>query len=190
MRTFLALDLSVKSTGFAIWSEGQAKPACGTWALAPSIDWAARAFVRLHKNLLDLHRVSPIDDLVFEEPLPPAALKGFTNAVTLAAAAGLAAHAQSFAEAMGIRHRPVNLVTWRRHFIGKMPRGTKTPDLKALAMRRCRELGFDPQKHDAAEACGLLDYQLSVSGIIPPWRQSILQRELMPSTDGANAGEP
>lgn len=186
MPTFLALDLSVKSTGFALWSNGQAKPACGTWALAPSIDWAARAYVRLHRNLMDLHQLTALDDIVFEEPLPVLALKGFTNASTLAAAAGLAAHVASFAEAVGARHRPVNLSSWRRHFIGKMPRGTKTPDLKAMAMRRCRELGFDAIKHDAAEACGLLDYQLSVNGIIPPWRaDNILQREMMPDTDGA-----
>jgi hypothetical protein len=51
-----------------------------------------------------------------------------------------------------------------------MPRGTKSADYKHLAMSRCRELGFDVIKHDAAEACGLLDYELSVEGIIPPWR--------------------
>lgn len=186
MRTFLALDLSVKSAGFAIWSEGQAKPACGTWELAPSVDWAARAYVRLHRNLLDLHRLSPIDHLAFEEPIPPAKLKGFTNIDTLASAAGLAAHAMSFSEALGITWRSVNLASWRRHFLGKLPRGTKTPDLKAMAMRRCRELGFDVQKHDAAEACGLLDYHLSIEGIVPPWRATfVLEREYAPATDGA-----
>jgi hypothetical protein len=181
MTTALALDLSVKSTGFALWSPGQAKPACGTWELAPSIDWAARAFVRLHKNMMDVQRVSPIDVIVFEEAIPPHRLHGMTNADTIAAAAGLASHAMSFAEALGIRWRPIGIAAWRRHFIGKMPRGTKTPDLKAMAMRRCRELGFDAIKHDAAEACGLLDYQLSMDGITPPWRvENALQQELIP----------
>jgi hypothetical protein len=183
-RTFLALDLSVKSTGFALWTEGQALPAAGTWALAPGIEWAPRAFVRLHRNLMDLHSVSPIDEVNFEEAILAVQLRGFTNAQSLAAAAGLAAHVQSFAEAFGIRHRAVNLTTWRRHFIGKMPRGTKTPDLKQMAMRRCKELGFDVQKHDAAEACGLLDYQVHMAGIRPPWRDAILEREYMPATDG------
>lgn len=188
MQTFVALDLSIRSTGFAIWSEGQEKPAAGTWSLAPSIEWAGRAFVRLHKNLLDLHRVSPIDDLVFEEAIPPFMLQGHTNAATVAAAAGLAAHAMSFAEAIGAKWRPVGIAAWRRHFIGKMPRGTKTPDLKHMAMKRCRELGFDPDKHDAAEALGLLDYQLHGAGITPPWRsQNILQHELLPATDGARS---
>jgi hypothetical protein len=181
---FLALDLSVKSTGFALWSEGQALPVAGTWELAPGIAWAGRAFVRLHRNLADLHRVAAIDEIFYEEALTAVHLRGFSNAETLAAAAGLAAHVQSFGEAMGVRHIAVHQATWRRHFLGKMPRGTKTPNLKALAMTRCRDLGFDVQKHDAAEACGLLDYQLHIAGIRPPWRKNCLERELVPAIDG------
>ena len=87
----------------------------------------------------------------------------------------------SFGEACGIRWRPVNIAAWRRHFIGSMPRATKSIDLKHLAMQRCRELGFNPAKHDAAEAIGQLDYQLSIEGIVPPWRQAnVLQEQLMP----------
>lgn len=187
MTTWLALDLSIKSTGWALWSSGDEQPAFGTWALADSVDWASRAFVRLHRNLLDLHRVMPIDDVVFEEAVPGHMLHGHTNAKTLAAAAGLAAHVMSFSEAVGANWRPVSISAWRKHFLGSMPRGTKTPDLKALAMTRCRELGFDPARHDAAEAIGLLDYQLSVNGVIPPWRADVLQRELRPATDGRAA---
>ena len=66
-------------------------------------------------------------------------------------------------------------------------RGTKSVDLKAMAMSRCRDLGFDVNRHDAAEACGLLDYQLSVAGIIAPWREGVLERELRRETDGRAA---
>lgn len=188
MRTWLALDLSIRSTGWALFSEGQDRPAFGTWSLADHIDWRARAYCRLHRNLMDLHRVSPIDHLVYEEPLSAGAVHGHTNVTTLEAMAGLAAHASSFGEAVGATHRAVNMATWRRHFLGKMPRGTKTPDLKAMAMARCRELGFDPAKHDAAEAIGLLDYELSIRGITPPWRvANLLTRQLRPATDGRRA---
>lgn len=188
MATWLALDLSIKSTGWAMWSSGESRPAFGTWALAPDQSWRGRAYVRLHRNLMDLHRVAALDDIVFEEPLSAGAVHGQTSITTLAAMAGLAAHVESFAEAIGARHRAVNLSTWRKHFIGKMPRGTKSVDLKALSMTRCRELGFDPAKHDEAEAIGLLDYQLSVNGIVPPWRADhLLQRELTPATDGRKA---
>lgn len=186
--SFVALDLSIRSTGWAMWSRGQERPACGTWELAPHIDYAARACVRLHKNLLSLHRLEEIEGLVFEEPIPGHMLHGQTSAATVSAAAGLAWHAASFCEALGITWRPVSIAAWRKHWIGSMPRGTKSPDLKAMAMKRCRELGFDAIKHDAAEACGLLDYQLSVAGILPPWRaDNVLQRQLRPATDGARS---
>lgn len=156
------------------------KPVCGTWALG-SLEYRGRAFVRLHRHLMELHQVSPIDEILYEEPLSPGSLHGHTNVATLYLAAGLAAHVESFAEAMGIKHRPTHQATWRRHFLGSMPRGTKSADLKHMAMRRCRELGFEVIKHDAAEAAGLLDYQLSVAGILPPWRNSsILQEQMRP----------
>lgn len=185
---FLALDLSVKSTGWALYSSEEAALTFGSWALAADLSWRGRAYVRLHRELLALHRETPIDDIVFEEPLSAGAVHGHTSLTTLAAMAGLAAHVESFAEAIGARHRAVNLSTWRRHFIGKMSRGTKSLDWKALAMTRCRELGFDPAKHDEAEAIGLLDYQLSVAGILAPWRADhILEREMTPATDGKAA---
>jgi hypothetical protein len=182
--TVLALDLSVSSTGFAWWKEGQARPVCGTWELAGGIKYAAKAYVRLHRHLRDVNDLLPIDEIVFEDPLPPHSVHGHTSIDVIKASAGLAAHVLSFAEAMGIRCQAVHQATWRRHFVGVIPRGTKTPDLKHMAMTRCRELGFDVQKHDAAEACGLLDYQISVAGIIAPWRQGVLERRLLPTTDG------
>lgn len=184
MATWLSLDLSIKSTGWAMWSTGAERAASGTWPLAADVSWRGRAYCRLHRNLMDLHRVTAIDHIVFEEPLPHAAVKGNTTIDTLAAMAGLAAHAESFAEAVGASHRSVNMATWRRHFLGSMPRGTKTLDLKAMAMTRCRELGFDPAKHDEAEAIGLLDYAVSLAGVIAPWRAvNILQRQLVPATE-------
>jgi hypothetical protein len=163
MITVLALDLSMKSTGFAFFDEERAKPECGTWELAGGIKHAPRGYVRLHRNLRDLNDRFRFDLIVYEDPLPPHSVHGHTSIDVLKASAGLAAHVESFAEAMGIAFRPVHQATWRRHFLGPMPRGTKTGDLKHLAMARCRELGLEPTKHDAAEACGLLDYQLSLA---------------------------
>jgi hypothetical protein len=177
--SIVALDLSIRSTGWAMWKAGEPLPSYGTWELAGDIDHAARAFVRLHRNLQELHRQDAITTLAFEEAIPPHMLHGNTNAKTVTAAAGLAAHAMSFGEALGIRYRAVSIGAWRRHFIGSLPRGTKTEAFKHLAMMKCRELGFNPAKHDAAEACGLLDYQMSVDGILPPWRHA-LQTQLIP----------
>jgi hypothetical protein len=170
-----------------MWSRGQSLPAHGSWALG-SAEHVGRAFVRLHKNLIDLHTLDQIELLVFEEAIPAHQLHGNSNAQTIFGAAGLAAHAMSFAEAIGCRYRSVNIAAWRRHFIGSMPRGTKSPDLKHMAMQRCRELGFDPNKHDAAEALGLLDYALSIDGIIAPWRNGVLERQMLPATERRAVG--
>jgi hypothetical protein len=164
-----------------MWSEGSPAPVYGIWKLAPHIDFAARAFVRLHRALLELNAAEPIECLAFEEAIPPHQLHGHTNVQTVMGAAGLAAHCMSFAEAVGCRWTTISIAAWRRHWIGSMPRGTKSADLKHLAMQRARELGFNPEKHDAAEAIGQLDYQLSVEGIVPPWRiANVLQEQLRP----------
>lgn len=187
MRSFLALDLSVKSAGFAFWNEEMARPAHGTWELAAGVTHAPKAFVRLHRNLRDVNDATPIDEIVYEDTVPPYMLRGHSDAATVKALAGLATHVESFSAAMGIPCRPVNQSTWRKHFLGSIPRGTSRSDWKHLAMSRCRELGFEPTKDDAAEALGLLDYAVSLEGIIAPWRQDILQRQMTPATDGKAA---
>lgn len=179
MISVLALDLSISSTGFALFAGGGAKPVCGTWELAGGIKYAPKAYVRLHRNLRDLNDATPVHLVVYEDTVPPFMLKGRSDAATIKALASLAGHVESFCAAMGIRCEAVNQSTWRRSFLGAMPRGTKTADWKHLAMTRCRELGFEVLKHDAAEACGLLDYALSIEGIVPPWRaEHILTRQL------------
>lgn len=188
MIAVLALDLSIKSTGFALLSGGEAKPVSGAWELAGRVAHAARAFVRLHRSLRDLNNITPIDVIAYEDTVPPYMLRGHSDAATVKALAGLAGHVESFCAAMGIRCHAVNQSTWRRHFVGSMPRGTVSADWKHLAMNRCREFGLHPAKHDEAEAIGLLDYQLSVEGVTPPWRQDhLLQRQLRPAMDGKAA---
>jgi hypothetical protein len=186
--SWLALDLSLSSTGYALWRSGDERATLGHWMLAEHSKWQASGFVRLHRFMLDLHREGAIDNVVSEEPLSQAALKGNTTISTIRLQVGLAAHVMSFAKAVKATHVETNISSWRRHFIGKIPRGTKTPDLKALAFTRARELGFDPACHDESDALGILDHNLSSNGVIPPWRAgSILQRELTPAKDGRAA---
>lgn len=170
----LALDLSLKATGWALWDPSLAKPAFGTWELAGSLDYAPRAFCRLQRNIADLHRAGRLDKIVYEEPLPPGLLQR-NNAIAIPEALiGLAAHVLSFCEAMNVAHHKVHQATWRRHFIGKMPRGTKSPDLKAMCVKRCRDIGWVPRNADEADALGLLDYAADLSGLTPPWRERAL----------------
>lgn len=187
MISVLALDLSVKSTGFALCTSEMAKPVSGTWELASGVAHAPRAFVRLHRHLRDINDATPLHAIFYEDTVPPHMLRGHSDAATIKALAGLAGHVESFCAAMGIRCQSVGLSTWRKHYVGSIPRGTKSADWKHLAMTRCRELGFAPLKHDEAEALGLLDYALSVEGIVAPWRQDILERQFQPTTDGKAA---
>ncbi len=185
---YVALDLSLSSTGWASWAHGDAAPSFGRWALADSMKWRGRAYCRLHKALLEIQAATPIDHLIFEEPLTPASVSGHTNIDTLQTLAGLAAHAESFAAAVKATARPVNVATWRRHFVGSVPRGTKSPDLKAMTMKRCRELGFAPVSNDEGDAIGLLDFALHQDGILPPWRDAhLLTRQMTPAGDGRRA---
>lgn len=75
---------------------------------------------------------------------------------------------------------------WRKHFLGRGAGFKKTADKKAylpgedpkeLAILRCRQYGWFTDIADAAEACGILDYSLSMIGddIHPrPWRDEAL----------------
>lgn len=175
-----ALDLSKSSTGFACWGPGDTVVASGTWQLGSEWTSRGRVYAKLHENLMALHRLGRIEALFFEEAINafPGAVQ--TNAESVRLSHGLIAHAESFGEAVGCRIiRGVGQATWRREFIGKMPRGTKKVDLKAFAVERAKQLGFRPDRHDEAEAIGILDYACVSLDLVPYWRaQEVLRPAL------------
>lgn len=175
--SILALDLSKRSTGFAIWEEGSQSAHYGTWVLGSEMTPDGATYCKLHQQMSDIYRLCKFEHLFFEEPLNPAILQGHTNINSLRVLAGLAAHAQSFGEAMGMRTiNSVHLNSWRATFIGKQKRGTKRATLKDLSIERCHQLGWNPKNDDEADALGLLDYACTFRGIIPPWRKSEVLR--------------
>lgn len=177
----IALDLSLRSAGWAHWVPGEQVASFGHWELADSTKTVAKGYVRLHKHLYRLwQEFGPFDVLVFEQAIPAHAMKGKTNAATVKALSGIEAHAMSFAEAVGVRWHSVPVGSWRRHFLGSLP-ATSRVDKKTLAQIMAKELGMRTAVHDEAEAIGLLDYQLHVEGITPPWRvKNPLTRQLRP----------
>jgi len=181
----IALDLSKRSTGYAVLCDGWNTARHGCWQLGSEYTSDGRTFAKLHQNLADLRKLARFDTLYFEEPIHPAALTGHTNIDTLRVLAGLAAHAESFAAAVGLRIcMRVNISSWRKHFVGKMPRGTKTKDWKHYAIERCRQYGFQPRKDDEADALGILDYACELQGFRPPWRADEVLRPVL-MLDGA-----
>ena len=167
----LALDLSETSTGFACWGEGDAVAASGHWVLGSEYSSFGQVFALLHERMTELHAVGAIDAVFYERPRHLDGWNKDSNETAHMLAVGLAAHAESWGVAMGCRIiRAVNISVWRRHFLGTMPRATKSAQLKDLAMERCRQLGFRPLKHDQAEAIGILDHACTALDIMPPWR--------------------
>ena len=167
----LALDLSKTATGWACWAPGDERVASGVWQLGSEYTSRGRVYAKLHENMIGLHRLGKIEALFFEDAINimPGAVQ--TNVESVRLAAGLCAHAESFGEAVNCRHIcGVNQVTWRREFLGRIARGTKKVDLKDMAMQRARELGFKPQRHDEAEAIGILDYACTELDLAPFWR--------------------
>lgn len=185
---YCALDLSKKSTGWAIWREGWTKPRSGSWKLGSEYTTNGQVFAKLHRCMNDLFKVEPFEFLYFEEPINPAQLQGHTTIQTINLAVGLAAHAESFGAARRCRIvKAVNIESWRKDFIGadlaneekaKARRARKAGDkrasardhLKALTIARCRSFDLTPATDDEADAIGILDYALALGGLQPPWR--------------------
>lgn len=169
----IALDLSKRSTGWAVWQPGWGKPRYGSVQLGSEFTSDGQTYVKLHSFLTDIRTtICKFDQIYFEEPINPQALSGHTNIDTLRVLAGLAAHTQSFGYAMGCQTQSVNITSWRKFFVGKMPRGTKSKDWKEFAEERCRQYGWTVRRNDESDALGLLDYATDLAGIIPPWREN------------------
>jgi hypothetical protein len=167
----LALDLSKRSCGWALFTEGDAMPLYGHWVLGSEYSTRGQPFVNLHVKMNELHGLYAFETVTYEKPLNLGMGSAATNEETLFTLLGLAAHVESFCAAKRIRRvNEIHQATWRKHFLGRMPRGKKSADLKAMAMERCRQLGFAPATHDAAEAIGILEYQLNNLGITTPWQ--------------------
>lgn len=184
---YLALDLSKASTGWALWRPGLAKPIYGSKCLGSKYTSNGRVFAKLHELMFDLRGIEKYEFVFAEEPINPGQLSGSTTIKTIRLAAGLSAHAESFAEATGCRQfLEVNISTWRVDFVGRAivldakrdarerkkatGRGSARDKLKALTVARCRDLGFNPHTDDEADAIGILDHGLAMQGITPPWR--------------------
>lgn len=136
-------------------------------------------------------RIARFEALYFEEPINPTKLKGHTNIDTLRVLSGLAAHAESFGHALGLRIvQGINIDSWRSAFIGRINSSaakakakaagkSATDSLKSLTIERCRQLGFNPRNTDEADAIGILDYCVALRGDVPPWRAEEVLRPMM-----------
>lgn len=167
---YLAIDPSKRSCGWAYFADGAERAQHGTWTLGGEFTSRGQLYYKFYATLLEHRKLFPFDRINAEEPVN--LLPGFkgTSADNIWISVGMAATLEMFCHTFRIRLEWVPPQSWRRHFIGKMPRGSKSKDLKDYAIERARQLGFSPRRHDEAEALGILDHMLERAKVMPPWR--------------------
>lgn len=182
----LALDLAT-NTGWALHKPGMERPHFGTWRLPGT---ARDVGVRLEALRLKLNELRQIygdfSHVVFEAQHVPARrfnratgkMMGGMDMDTLSCLIGLGAMVEWYSRRIWALCYKVPIGSWRKHFLGRggsfTDRGQKI-SAKELAVRKCRDHGWFTDSHDAAEACGILDYFLTmIEGYDRPWRDLAL----------------
>jgi hypothetical protein len=175
----LALDLAT-TTGWALHKQGMERPFFGAFRLPGGKNDVGAAAEGLRVFLADKHSLYGLTDVAFEDQFIP----GDINSATARRLMGLAAMVEWFCFVMKIRCYSVHLSQWRKHFIGrggafkvkdKAGNVIKTIDPKELAIQKCAEFGWHTDVADAAEACGVLDYFITmIPGYDIPWRDKLL----------------
>ena len=94
--------------------------------------------------------------IVFELPAVPAFLGGKTNIDTTKLLFGLCEHLEEWAY-QKFELREASVAQVRAHFIGRNMAGKIA---KPLVVARCREMGWDVESEDQADACALWHYQV------------------------------
>jgi hypothetical protein len=167
----LGLDLSKRSAGWAFFAEGSERIEHGVWTdLGSEFTSRGLLYYKTYARLHEHRQLFGFDTIYAEEPVNLVPGSVATTIENIWISVGMAATVELFAQSFGIRLTWVHQARWRRHFLGRMPRRTKSPDLKQYAIERCRQLGFTPKRHDDAEAIGVVDYACELERIAAPWR--------------------
>lgn len=176
----LALDLATV-TGWALHSTGMERPFFGSIALPGD---TGEACLALWNFLLDQDRMHQITHLCMEaQHVAMTQKRGEDrrqiNPATLYKLSCLSGTVEMFAaakrQAAGYSQHPMcfkaHIGSWRKHFLGRgnLPKALA----KQEAIRVCEAFGWDTFDHNAAEACGILDFFLSLMpGPERPWRDA------------------
>lgn len=181
----LALDLAT-TTGWALHRPGMERPFFGAFRLPGDANAVGQPLDALERWLRDMalntRSEGGISHFFFEDQHVGA------NARTAYRLIGLGALVEKFAYQTKANVYCVGIGEWRKHFLGRgggFKRDKTKPDKpylpgenpKELAVNRCQQYGWHTDVHDAAEACGILDFALT---LIPdyhrPWRDKLLMQ--------------
>lgn len=160
----MALDISVRRTGWAIGSPDWPRPYWSTYA--DGGDWTKQSGERLHawraflKSKIAEHGVTylaterlmiPKDEFNYDSHIPMSKLHGIVEEL----------HVD-----LGIRGGSVHVATWRAGFLGTavapkhLGSAQRTNWFKDEAVRKCMQRGWLTSVHDEAEALGIMDFAL------------------------------
>lgn len=156
--------------GWAAWAPGQDRPVSGIITLPDDPAALGRTGLILHRRLKDLRAVPGFDRIFYEKPRAPDSSMGDATIAEVARAIGIAAHIESFAYAVNVTARQVDLSWWLRSFVGKGVAERKGT-FDSWVRERCREARLRPQCAEEAHAHGILDYAVGLTPEIErPWR--------------------
>jgi len=131
------------------------------------------AMENLRCLLADQHRMHSLTHIIFEAQHIGARVDPQTVYLLI----GMGAMVEWFAERIGAVTFCVDIGTWRKHFLGVG--NLKRDEAKKRCIDKCNLLGWHPPDDNAADACGVLDFYLSLlertpRGITRPWRDADL----------------
>lgn len=172
----LALDLAAQC-GWALYANGMERPFFGSQRLKRPLGTNGEQLEKLRKLIADQHQMHGLTDIVYEAQH----IAGNVDPQTVYGLIGMGAMCEWFAHRIGARSFCVDIGTWRKHFLGRgsfKPSGGMTARqiAKQRCLDSCREYGWHPSDDNAADACGVLDFYLSlpaIAGLYPrPWRDA------------------
>jgi hypothetical protein len=164
---YLGLDQSPAKIGWAIGSPDMSAPQTGVFVPVQYGDHYGRTLAGVSVWLQKLISEHGVTDVCMEATY----IGAVTNPVIMRRICALAEHIDYVCFMFDIRCREVTTQTWRKRFIGRTtaPKGEHTCTaarrrkwLKDQAQRTCAVRRWDVKTDDEADACGILDYVLSV----------------------------
>jgi len=158
----LACDIAT-TTGWAFGDAGE-KPQHGTFTCPVTGDDLGRYGIAYRGFLRNLIRNTKPKLLLYESPiLPPAKfdkalgrIVQLTNLATVRKLNGLIMLTETTADDEGVPCEEITAGQWRKAFLGQYyPKGGTRDELKRAAIAACRQMGWEPNGSDDAEAMGI-----------------------------------
>lgn len=160
----LGLDQSMRASGWALGAPDLDRPQFGVWRDVYWFDEADRdidSHLLLFRDRLRMMiKKQHVTHVACEQTL---IVQGRDARDTIRATQWLECMIRVECADCGVDFYQANINDWRLAFleISRSELGTMNRDgFKAAAVDKCQELGWGAISHDAAEACGIMDYRL------------------------------